>query len=166
MKLSNHLPGFLYLFVGMTSNLVFLYFRVLKYFPLHTADLQTWKLLSIGFPTPGTRIRCQILVYMRGWYRILLTRLLYTVIGTTLQTPPPLFDLKIVYSYVIEVPDSESDLGLHGKALVSEIFAFYHLLKIALRRPGCRAHVHLILYIAIEGFEGVFTVLYCIYVWG
>ena len=31
---------------------------------------------------------------------------------------PPLFDLKIVYSYVIEVADSESDLGLHGRALV------------------------------------------------
>ena len=41
-------------------------------------------------------------------------------------TPPPLFDLKIVYSYVIEVADSESYLGLHGRALVSEIFAFYH----------------------------------------
>ena len=26
---------------------------------------------------------------------------------------------KIVYSYVNEVADSESDLGLHGKALVS-----------------------------------------------
>ena len=38
-----------------------------------------------------------------------------------------LFDLKIVYSYVIDVADSESDLGLHGSALVSEIFAFYHL---------------------------------------
>ena len=25
----------------------------------------------------------------------------------------------------LEVTDSESDLGLHGKALVSEIFAFY-----------------------------------------
>ena len=25
--------------------------------------------------------------------------------------PSPLFDLKIVYSYVIEVADSESDLG-------------------------------------------------------
>ena len=31
--------------------------------------------------------------------------------------PPPPFDLKIVYSYVIEVADSESDLGLHGRAL-------------------------------------------------
>ena len=33
---------------------------------------------------------------------------------------PPLFDLKIVNSYVIDVADSESDLGLHDKALVSE----------------------------------------------
>ena len=44
---------------------------------------------------------------------------------------PPLFDLKIVYSYVLEVADSESDLGLHGRALVSEIFAFYHFLEYA-----------------------------------
>ena len=41
-----------------------------------------------------------------------------------LEKIPPLFDLKIVYSYVIEVTDSESDLGLHGKPLVSEIFIF------------------------------------------
>ena len=63
--------------------------------------------------------------------------------GTTLQNPPPpLFDLKIVYSYVIEVADSDSDLGLHGKALVSEIFGLYHLLKYARGRPGRRGHVH------------------------
>ena len=55
----------------------------------------------------------------------------------------PLFDLKLVYSYVIEVADSESDFGLHGKALVSEIFAFYHLLEYARGRPGRRGHVHL-----------------------
>ena len=42
-------------------------------------------------------------------------------LGTGRETPPPLFDLKIVYSYVVEVADSESDLGLHGRALVSEI---------------------------------------------
>ena len=35
-----------------------------------------------------------------------------------------------MYFYVIEVADSESDLGLHGKALVSEILLFYHLLDI------------------------------------
>ena len=68
--------------------------------------------------------------------------------GTGLQPPPPLFDLKIVYSYVIEVADSESDLGLHGKALVSEIFALYHFLEYARGRPGRprpvrRGHVHL-----------------------
>ena len=57
--------------------------------------------------------------------------------------PPPLFGLKIVYSYVIDVADSESVLGLHGRALVSEIFAFYHLLEYARNRPGRRGHVHL-----------------------
>ena len=61
--------------------------------------------------------------------------------GTGLQIPP-IFDLKIVYSYVVEVADSESDLGLHSKALVSEILAFYHL-KYARGRPGRRGHVHL-----------------------
>ena len=58
-------------------------------------------------------------------------------------TTPPLFDLKLVYSYLIEVADSESDLGLHGKPLVSEIFTFYHLLEYARSRPGRRGHVHL-----------------------
>ena len=48
-----------------------------------------------------------------------------------------------MYSYVIEVADSESDLGLHGKALVSEIFEFYHLLEYARGRPGRHGHVHL-----------------------
>ena len=37
--------------------------------------------------------------------------------GAALQNYCSLYDLKIVYSYVIEVGDSESDLGLH----VSEI---------------------------------------------
>ena len=41
--------------------------------------------------------------------------------GAGREPPPPLVDLKIVYSYVIEVADSESDLGLHGRGLVSEI---------------------------------------------
>ena len=49
-------------------------------------------------------------------------------IGTTGENPPPpLFDLKIVYSYVIEVADSESDLGLHDKPLVSEILIFLRI---------------------------------------
>ena len=44
------------------------------------------------------------------------------------KTPyPPLFDLKLVYFYVIEVADSESDFGLHGKALVSEILLFIQI---------------------------------------
>ena len=37
---------------------------------------------------------------------------------------PPLIDLKIVYSYVIEVADFESDLDLNGRPLVSEIMVF------------------------------------------
>ena len=48
-----------------------------------------------------------------------------------------------MYSYVIEVADSESDLVIFSTALVSEIFAFYHLLEYALGRPGRRGHVHL-----------------------
>ena len=55
---------------------------------------------------------------------------------------PPAFRPKIVYSYVIEVADYESGLGLHGKALVLEIFAFYHL-EYARGRPGRRCHVHI-----------------------
>ena len=74
--------------------------------------------------------------------------------------PPPLFDLKIVYSYVIEVADSESGLGLRGNALVSErswAFAFYHLLENALWRPGRRGSVHLgqTCFEGIEGFEDI-----------
>ena len=42
----------------------------------------------------------------------------------------------------IEVADSESDLGLHGKALVSEILLFYHFLECERGRPGRRGHVH------------------------
>ena len=48
-----------------------------------------------------------------------------------------------MYSYVIEVADSESDLGLFNRGLVSEIFAFYHLQENAFGRPGRRGHVHL-----------------------
>ena len=33
-------------------------------------------------------------------------------------TNPPLFDIKLVYFNVIEVADSESDLGLFSTALV------------------------------------------------
>ena len=92
-------------------------------------------------------------------------------------TPPPLFDLKLLYSYVIEVADSESDLGLHGKALVSEIFTFYHLLKYARGRPGRRGHVHhgkkiffnvlkvIRVYEGYEGFEGFWVFLRVLSVW-
>ena len=62
----------------------------------------------------------------------------------TFSQPLPAFRPKIVYSYVIEVADSESDLGLCNRCLVSEIFAFYHLQENALRRPGRRGHVHLV----------------------
>ena len=65
-----------------------------------------------------------------------------TECGTGLENPPLLFDLKILYSYVIEDADSESDLGLHSKALVSKIFAFYHLLEYARGRPARPGHVH------------------------
>ena len=60
-----------------------------------------------------------------------------------LYTPPPLFDLKIGYSYVIEVADSEYQLLFRRRPLVSEIFAFYHLLKYTRGGPGRRGHVHL-----------------------
>lgn len=40
---------------------------------------------------------------------------------------PPVFDLKIVYSYAIEVADFESDLCLYSNALVYDIFAFNFL---------------------------------------
>ena len=87
---------------------------------------------------------------------------LYEYFGTPLQPPPPLFDLKIVYSYVIEVADSESDLGLHGRALVSEIFAFYHLLKYARDRPGRRGHVHLGHNFSIQNFFQKFFTFFCL----
>ena len=51
--------------------------------------------------------------------------------------------LKLVYSYVIEVADSEYQLYLHHKALVSEISLYYHPLEYARGRPGRRGHVHL-----------------------
>ena len=68
-----------------------------------------------------------------------------------------------MYSYVIEVADSDSDLGYHAKALVSEIFAFYHL-EYARGRPRRRGHVHLgqnfFMFLRLirvyEGFEGFY----------
>ena len=63
--------------------------------------------------------------------------------STTLQKNPPLFKLKLMYSYVIEVADSESDLVLYGTNLISEIFALLPPSKNALGRPGRRGHVHL-----------------------
>ena len=75
-----------------------------------------------------------------------------------------------MYFYVIEGADSESDLGLFSTALVSEIFAFYHLLEYARGRPGRRGDVHLgqnvLMFLRVirvyEGFEGfsmVFVIL-------
>ena len=43
---------------------------------------------------------------------------------------------KIYDTDKIEVADSESDHGLLVNALVSEIFAFYHLMEYARGRPG------------------------------
>ena len=79
--------------------------------------------------------------------------------------PPLAFRPKIVYSYVIEVADSESDLGLHGRALVSEIFAFYHLLEYARGRQGRRGHVHLGHNFSIQNyFSKIFNIFYFYYV--
>ena len=82
-----------------------------------------------------------------------------------------------MYSYVIEVADSESDLVFFSTALVSEIFVFYHLLEYARGRPGRRGHVHLghnffysnffqkfltfFVYYVHEGSEGVCRVFTC-----
>ena len=70
-----------------------------------------------------------------------LLRLIYVTLKALVYNLPA-FRPKIVHSYVIEVANSESDLGLHGKSLISEIFAFYHLQDIAQGRPGRRGHVH------------------------
>ena len=67
------------------------------------------------------------------------------------KPPPPFFDLKIGYSYVIEVADSEYQLLFRRRPLVSEIFAFYHL-KYARGRPGRRGYVHLGLNFSIQNF--------------
>ena len=40
---------------------------------------------------------------------------------------PPLFDLKLVYSYIIEVPDSEYDFDLFSTTLVSKILLFLRI---------------------------------------
>ena len=72
-------------------------------------------------------------------------------IRALLENPPALFDLKLMHSYVIELTDSESDLVcFFSTALVSEIFAFYHLLEYARSRPGRRGHVHLGHYFSIQ----------------
>ena len=139
----------------MPKSMVFLDFIILKYFVRLPVALRGWNFASIGFPTPETRTRCQNSICVGGWYRM---RYYFT-------KPPPAFRPKIVYSYVIEVANSKSVLGLFSTALVSEIFAFYHLLKNAQDRPGRRGHVHLGQnsffkfffnnYESYEGFEGV-----------
>ena len=61
---------------------------------------------------------CQELIYLdkfeslyeNDWYNIVKRS------GTPKENPSPLFQLKLVYSYVIEVADSESDLSFHDKA--------------------------------------------------
>ena len=62
--------------------------------------------------------------------------------GTGLQNHP-LFDLKLVYFFVIEVADSETDLGLFSTALVPNILLFYHLLDYARGRSVPRGHLHI-----------------------
>ena len=72
-----------------------------------------------------------------------------------------------MYSYVIEVAGSESDLGLHDKALLFKIVAFYHLLENALDRPGRRGHEHLgnsrKNFENFEGFDGFLRVFESIF---
>ena len=46
-------------------------------------------------------------------------------------SPPPIFDLKLVYFYVIIVANSESNLGVFITALVSKILLF---LKIKMKK--------------------------------
>ena len=54
--------------------------------------------------------------------------LLGTRSGTPKENPPPpLFRLKLVYSYVIEVADSEYQLLFSHKLLVSEILLFLRI---------------------------------------
>ena len=59
---------------------------------------------------------------------------------------PQIFQPKLVNSYVIEVADCKYKIRFHSSALISEILAFNHLQKIALRRPGCRGYVYILLY--------------------
>ena len=77
--------------------------------------------------------------------RLVLFYALAIMLNTALleKIPPPAFRPKISVFLRSQVADSESDLGLHGKPLVSEIFAFYHLLEYARGRLGRRGHVHL-----------------------
>ena len=63
------------------------------------------------------------------WWWVEIDLHVATVLGISIQTPSPAFDLKIVYSHVIEVADCEFQLCFHCTAMVSEIFAFYHLKK-------------------------------------
>ena len=53
---------------------------------------------------------------------------------------PPFFDLKLVYSYVFEVADFESDLAYHHISLVSEIFVFL-LLRAIITSKLMQLHV-------------------------
>ena len=59
-----------------------------------------------------------------------------------------------MYSYVIEIADSEYQLRLHDKALVSEILAFYHLLENARGRPDV-----VVMYTLVKSFKMFLRVL-------
>ena len=61
-------------------------------------------------------------------YSVLSIQKKYSLFNNNLHFPL-LFNLKIVYSYVVEIADSESNHGLHGEALVSKILTYYNLQK-------------------------------------
>ena len=72
--------------------------------------------------------------------------------GTPLQ-PPPLFELKIGYSYVIEVADSEYQLLFHRKFFLTFIVYYVHagsegVFRVFTFEGVCRVFT----------FEGVFKV--------
>ena len=91
--------------------------------------------LIIFAGTSATFVNGSVKLTSGAFAKVLVLALLYK--------PPSLFELKLIYSYVIEVADSESDLGFFQYCSSSEIFEFYHLLEYSRGRPGRRGHVHL-----------------------
>ena len=70
---------------------------------------------------------CPLLCFECRVYLLALVFLFLICSLEVLQKTPPLFELRIVYSYVIEVADSESDLGLCKWSLIFEVFAFLRI---------------------------------------